>query len=67
MFNRIEDKQPAAWFKKSGAPKTEFPFTVPSLHEVFSAAEKFVIDHPGAALTTAFLTGATLAWWLKRK
>lgn len=68
MFNRIANQEPAAWSKRSEkvtAPAKSQPIT--SMHDAISGAEKFISDHPRVMLVAAFLTGATLAWWLKRR
>jgi hypothetical protein len=68
MFNRIANKEPAAWSKRSensSTPSKSLP--IGSVHDLITGAEKLVSDHPGAALVVAFLTGATIAWWLKRR
>jgi hypothetical protein len=68
MINRIANKEPAAWSKGSeigSTPNKSLP--IGSLHDLMTGAEKLVSDHPGAALVVAFLTGATIAWWLKRR
>lgn len=68
MINRIANKEPAAWSKRSGNDSTTNRFLpINSVHDVITGAEKLVSDHPGAALVVAFLTGVTIAWWLKRR
>lgn len=68
MFNRISDKEPAAWSKKKElAPGESQPAQLGSFEDWIAGAEKLIIEYPGAALMAAFLTGATIAWWLKRK
>jgi hypothetical protein len=31
------------------------------------SAAKFIADHPGASLASAFIVGAAVAWWIKRR
>jgi hypothetical protein len=68
MFNRISDKEPASWSKKREAAAAKYPqVAMDAAKDWIRQAEKLVVDHPGAALVTAFLTGATIAWLLRRK
>jgi hypothetical protein len=68
MINRIANKEPAAWSKRretDSSPSKSSPFG--SVNDVIAGAEKLVSEHPGATLVVAFLTGATIAWWLRRR
>jgi hypothetical protein len=68
MFNRISDKEPASWPKQRESTDGKNPLlAIGSMKDWMTQAEKLVVNHPGAALVAAFLTGATIAWWLRRK
>ena len=32
-----------------------------------NSAAKCIADHPGASLASAFIVGAAVAWWIKRR
>lgn len=47
-----EQRQPANWRDN-----------VPWLETI----ETFIAEHPGACLASAFVVGAVVAWWIKRR
>lgn len=67
MFNRIADKLPTEWWGKASTSKDRSIQDSDQARQWIQATEQIVKDHPGAALVVAFITGATIAWWLKRK
>lgn len=67
MHNRIADREPAEWRSKETHGNAAWSLPKSSMHDLVRQVEKVVTDHPGAALFAALLTGATIAWWLKRR
>ena len=69
MLNRLADYLPLSRESQSAsssAPGDAASSSERSLFGAFSTLERLVKDHPGAALSTAFIVGATFAWWIKR-
>jgi hypothetical protein len=40
---------------------------LPDWKALLSSAESFIAKNPGATLASAFVIGAAIAWWIKRK
>ncbi len=67
MFNRIADKLPTEWWGKRSSSKDRPLLQPDQVQKWIRSTEQLIQEHPGAALVVAFVTGATIAWWLKRK
>ena len=64
MKNRIVDYLPREWRPDRLRERAE---SLPDMRELADKAERFVAQHPGASLATAFIVGVALAWWIKRR
>jgi hypothetical protein len=68
MINRMDDYLPAAEPKSRGeAGGLAFGVWPPDWKAAVREAEGWIIKHPGVSLASAFVVGAALAWWIKRK
>jgi hypothetical protein len=68
MINRIDDYLPAAEpksrYEAGGLASGLWP---PDWKGAVREAEAWIIKHPGVSLASAFVVGAALAWWIKRR
>lgn len=64
MKNRIVDYLPPQWRPDRLRERAE---SMPDLRELADKAERFVAQHPGPSLATAFILGVAVAWWIKRR
>jgi hypothetical protein len=67
MWNRIAEFAPSHWGQKSLPSLSDTGAESGSSSDWITSTERLVKENPGAALMVAFLTGATIAWWLKRR
>jgi hypothetical protein len=64
----MDDYLPATEPKtRSQAGKLVAGLWPPDWQAAVRQAETWIIKHPGASLASAFVVGAALAWWIKRR
>jgi hypothetical protein len=63
MRNRILEYLPAKWRPDRLQARAE---SLPDWRHWVEKAEDVVARHPVPALTTAFVVGVAIAWWIKR-
>jgi hypothetical protein len=56
-------------FPPARAPAPALPPNQPAgdWRQWVNSAAKFIADHPGPSLASAFIVGAAVAWWIKRR
>jgi ElaB/YqjD/DUF883 family membrane-anchored ribosome-binding protein len=67
MWNRISEHEPSSWSVMPRTLKKLPSLAANKSRDWIDATESLVRENPGAAIMVAFLAGATLAWWLKRR
>ena len=68
MINRLDDYLPAAEPTTSAdAARRAAGSPQPDWGRVVTQVETWIVSHPGVSLASAFVLGAALAWWIKRR
>jgi hypothetical protein len=63
LFTRSTSTYPLRTERTEGRESIDFD----NLKQLTGPAEKWITEHPAAALAAAFLVGVALACWIKRK
>jgi len=67
MINRLTDYLPA---EPAGAKRSstgQFSLSSQNVRDWIEPVEQIIVKYPTACLASAFVIGATIAWWIKRK
>jgi hypothetical protein len=67
MINRLPTEEPAET-KRSAPSRAESNLPASGdWRQWVEPVEQFIAKNPGACLASAFVAGAVIAWWIKRR
>ena len=67
MANRIAPLSRPSDVRPRSSQVPSRKLALPDWKNLLSSAESFIAKNPGATLASAFVVGAAIAWWIKRK
>jgi len=67
MINRVTDYLPSDGTGTKQSSAGQFSLSNQSVRQWIEPVEQIIVKYPTACLASAFVIGATIAWWIKRK
>jgi hypothetical protein len=67
MINRLTEYLPAERTGTKQSSARHFSLSSQNVRQWIEPVEQIIVKYPTACLASAFVIGATIAWWIKRK